>query len=131
MLGEKEAICKCPPAAVGGTDVMAAQTLTLAPATTSAVTPLVPANIVAAQGDPWGGIGNGYWFTFTCAADYHIRFFGTATVGTPDPGNAVVTDYLIPAGQEREFWVDARQQNFRAFSTAGGALSAAVACRDP
>lgn len=125
ILGEKEAILKCPPTATGSTDIAAGQALTLTAATSSVVTPLVPSGIVTANGDPWGSMGNGYWFTMVCTADVHVRFFGADSPGgaVVDPGASVVGDYLIPAFQEREFWCDSRSQSFRAFSTPGGVLN--------
>lgn len=108
MDGESQAIQKCPPRTLAGD-----------PANTTVVA-LVAATTSLAQ-VLWTPTTNGqqsgsFWVTMICTADMFVRF------GQGDPGAAVAaTDYLIPAFQEREFWVKFETQ-FRAISTVGGTL---------
>jgi len=113
MVGETQAIQRCPPGGVGATGQangsFNAQTLSLSAGASSAVTTIL---LSAAPG--------GCFVTFrnTGTAEAHIRF-GTIAAG---PGAALVTDYPIPPGASEEWWVT-QEINFTAFCSAASVLT--------
>lgn len=113
MKAETEAISRNPPGGVGATGQnnaqCNAQTLALSAGVTSA-----PTTVLLAPAP------SGCFVTFKniSTVEAHIRF-GTITAG---PGNAILTDWPIPASGSEEWWCT-DEVNFTAICSAAAVLT--------